>query len=114
MSWGMPLQQHSQLAWEQELSRRTIVMSHNRCSHMLPYAPVCSRIMWHCGLFPCTSPRPEREQSVVVMDGVGDGARRNALRLGLRVYAFAEVEGIGAAHKHPHRPPAATDVATFC
>ncbi|CAN0158405.1 unnamed protein product, partial [Laminaria digitata] len=48
------------------------------------------------------------------MDGVSERERSEAMRAGLRVYAFAEVEGIGASHAHPHRPPAATDLATFC
>lgn len=51
---------------------------------------------------------------MVVMDGVSERDRSDAVRAGLRVYAFAEVEGIGASHRHPHRPPAATDLATFC
>lgn len=53
-------------------------------------------------------------QNVVVMDGVSERERNEAMRAGLRVYAFAEVEGIGASHAHPHRPPSATGVATFC
>lgn len=59
---------------------------------------------------------PPRLQAVVVMDGVSERDRAGAVRAGLRVYAFAEVEGIGASHlhAHPHRPPAATDLATFC
>lgn len=53
-------------------------------------------------------------KNVVVMDGVSERDRGAAVRAGLRVYAFMELEGIGAAHKHAHRPPAANDVATFC
>eukprot|EP00752_Nemacystus_decipiens_P010605 g9443.t1 len=55
-------------------------------------------------------------QAVVTMDGVSERDRAEAVKVGLRVYAFGEVEGIGASHlhAHPHRPPAATDLATFC
>ncbi|CAM9104467.1 unnamed protein product [Ascophyllum nodosum] len=54
-------------------------------------------------------------QNVVVMDGVSERDRAEAVRMGLRrVYTFIELEGIGASHVHPHRPPAATDMATFC
>ena len=49
------------------------------------------------------------------MDGVSERDRAEAVRMGLRrVYTFIELEGIGASHVHPHRPPAATDMATFC
>lgn len=63
----------------------------------------------------CSSLTP-RDQAVVIMDGVSERDRAEAVRAGLRVYAFGEVEGIGASHlhAHPHRPPAATDLATFC
>ncbi|CAM9837072.1 unnamed protein product [Ectocarpus sp. 6 AP-2014] len=53
-------------------------------------------------------------KTVVVMDGVSERERSEAVRAGLRVYAFAEVEGIGASHAHPHRPPGPNDLATFC
>lgn len=59
--------------------------------------------------FPC-----HFAQTVVVMDGISERERREAVRAGLRVYAFAEVEGIGASHAHPHRPPGPNDLATFC
>ncbi|CAM9583383.1 unnamed protein product, partial [Ectocarpus sp. 12 AP-2014] len=53
-------------------------------------------------------------KTVVVMDGISERERSEAVRAGLRVYAFAEVEGIGASHAHPHRPPGPNDLATFC